>query len=161
MILPATARTRLRKRMMGIIATRRADVVIGENDNPYLLRWYLIPRNRWLNVYLHSICRSDDDRAAHSHPWLSVSVLLDGHLAEWYRTPRGDAFRSFRPGQIVFRSAKFSHRLVVPDCADALTLFITGPKIREWGFWCGSRFVHWRDFTAADDSSKVGRGCDQ
>lgn len=57
-------------------ATRRApDVVIGEADSPYLLRWHPIPRNPIFNVYLHQFLRDDDDRALHDHPWVNVSLL--------------------------------------------------------------------------------------
>ncbi len=42
---------------------RKPDFIIGGPENPYLLRWYLIPQNRFFNVYLHKILRSDDDRA--------------------------------------------------------------------------------------------------
>lgn len=136
------------------------DLVIGGAERPYMLRWYVVPRNSWFNVYLHRIKRSDDDRALHDHPWPSLSVLLKGRLGEWH----GDApaYRSFKAGAIVYRPAEFKHRLVVYDDTDgALTLFITGPKVREWGFWCPQGFKHWRDFTAADDSGKIGKGCSE
>ncbi|EIC64345.1 hypothetical protein [Mycobacteroides abscessus] len=35
----------------------------AEGEPPYLLRWYVIPRNRWVNVYLHKFLRDDEDRA--------------------------------------------------------------------------------------------------
>ena len=38
--------------------------VIGGADDPYMLRWYLIPRNRRFNIYLHKFLRDDDDRAS-------------------------------------------------------------------------------------------------
>jgi hypothetical protein len=41
----------------------------------------------------------------------------------------------------------------------ALTLFITGPKVREWGFHCPQGFVHWRDFVHPDDPGGIGPGC--
>src|SRR3546814_8204117 len=45
------------------ISLRKPDITIGGEDNPYLRRWYIIPRNRWFNVYLHEFLRDDDDRA--------------------------------------------------------------------------------------------------
>lgn len=63
--------------------TRRApDVVIGEVHRPYLLRWWVIPRNPVFNVYLHRFMRSDDDRALHDHPWSNLSILLRGSYGE-------------------------------------------------------------------------------
>ena len=134
--------------------------VIGEN---YLSRWYIIPRNPWFNIYLHKFSGSDDDRAVHDHPWWSVSFLLKGRLIERYLVPGTfvdwleDAryVPRFRP---VFRPAEFSHRLVLAR-GPAWTIFITGPRRREWGFWCGSRWVHWKEFTD-ESGNRIGRGCD-
>lgn len=150
----------LDRRASKLIHFTKPDFIIGDRDNPYMHRWYLIPRNRFANIYLHFILRSDDDRALHDHPWPSISVMLDGDLGEWYRADGGDAFRSIRPGRVVFRPASFAHRLVVPATSYAVTLFITGPKIREWGFWCPQGFRHWREYSQPHDAGKIGRGCD-
>jgi hypothetical protein len=40
------------------------------------------------------------------------------------------------------------------------TLFITGPRVREWGFLCPQGWRHWKDFTAGAQGERVGRGCD-
>lgn len=42
-----------------------------------------------------------------------------------------------------------------------ITLFITGPKIREWGFHCPKGWVHWEKFVAnSGGRSAIGRGCE-
>ena len=48
-------------------ASRPPDRIIGGKDNPYLLRWHVVPRNPQQNIYLHHFLRSDDDRALHSN----------------------------------------------------------------------------------------------
>jgi hypothetical protein len=135
---------------------REPDFVIGDN---YLVRWWIIPRNRWFNIYLHNIRRSDDDRALHDHPWWNCSIVLAGCYDEV--TPRG-TFRR-HAGSFVFRRATAQHRLEMPvtngETGNTWTLFITGPRVREWGFWCPQGFVHWKWFTDPEDSSKTGRGC--
>lgn len=41
------------------------------------------------------------------------------------------------------------------------TLFLFGPKRREWGFHCeGKGWVPWQEFTAAGKPGEVGKGCD-
>lgn len=134
---------------------RSPDFVIGNQDNPYMLRWYLIPRNRLFNIYLHKIVRDDDDRALHDHPWISVSILLNGAYTEVTEKGR----RVFKVGSVIFRSHKYKHRLEVLDNKPCWTLFITGPKIRVWGFHCLKGFVPWYDFVAEDDHGNVGKGC--
>jgi hypothetical protein len=134
---------------------RSPDFVIGDPDKPYLRRWWIIPRNEGCNVYLHEILRSDDDRALHDHPWENTSYLIDGGYLEI--TPDGEFQRG--PGDIVTRQATDSHRLIMPDGGKAISLFMTGPKVRDWGFHCPNGWVHWRDFTGGANGELVGRGC--
>lgn len=135
---------------------RAPDFIIGPHDAPYLRRWWVIPRNRFFNIYLHQILKSDDDRALHDHPWVNVSILLRGSYREV--TPRGEFVR--KAGSLVFRRAKASHRLVVDSGKCVWTLFVTGPVIREWGFHCPNGWRHWKQFVNERDSGQVGRGCD-
>ena len=58
----------------------------------------------------------------------------------------------------VFRTAKFAHRLELVK-GPVWTLFITGPRLRSWGFYCPQGWRHWEDFTSPDGRN-VGRGCD-
>ena len=135
---------------------REPDFVIGPTDNPYMLRWWIIPRNKYFNIYLHKILRDDDDRALHDHPWPSLSWLLKGQLVEQLPDTHRTLRRSIFP---VYRSSLFRHRLELP-ADSATTLFITGPRLRNWGFWCeGTRFVPWEEFVNADNPGETGRGC--
>lgn len=138
-----------------LMASRPYDFPIGGEEDPYILRWWVIPRNPWINQYLHSILRSDDDRALHDHPWPNTSFLISGRYIE--HTPEGTFVR--QAGDVVFRPANALHRLEVIPGERAISLFTTGPKEREWGFACPHGWVHWADFTNAEDSSVTGRGC--
>lgn len=180
---------RLADRLIAHAAKRPPDFVIGGWDNPYLLRWWLMPWREWQErakaspkwwmraaarvvgmipqVYLHNFRRSDDDRALHDHPWLfNASVLLRGYY--WEHTPDAPAAGHLRgPGDFVWRWLGAPHRVQLAEPGDALaehevwTVFIVGPKVREWGFHCPRGWVHWRDFTAPDDKGGIGKGCDQ
>lgn len=130
---------------------RKPDVIIGVD---YLYRWWVIPRNRFFNVYLHKFCRSDDDRALHDHPWYSVSFLLRGEMLEHSFAGK----RHIRWMLPIFRTAKFAHRLEIVK-GPVWTVFITGPRIRKWGFYCPTGWRYWREFTTPDGST-IGKGCD-
>jgi hypothetical protein len=123
-------------------------------------RWYVIPRNKWFNIYLHNILRDDDDRALHDHPWCSLSLMLKGSIVEHYQDRRGDyKARLLKAPRIVWRGSTFAHRLELAT-SSAWTLFITGRNVRDWGFHCpGGRWVHWRDFTSGPKGETIGRGC--
>lgn len=145
------------------IMRRPPDFVIGEPGNPYLIRWWVIPRNRWFNIYLHEIRRSDDDRALHDHPWLNCSILLHGGYFEHRILAGGVEQRLSRvAGEFAFRRPKAAHRLEVAPgfAAPTISLFITGPIIRHWGFHCPKAgWRHWQDFTGPAVKGQVGRGC--
>ncbi|MFY9716316.1 MAG: hypothetical protein WAK40_00025, partial [Thermoplasmata archaeon] len=42
------------------------------------LRRFILLGTRFGNVYLHHICRSDDDADPHDHPWSFVTFILSG-----------------------------------------------------------------------------------
>ncbi len=134
---------------------REPDFVIGEVSAPYLRRWWQVPRNEQCNVYLHEILRSDDDRALHDHPWPNTSFVLAGRYVE--HTPDGSFLRE--AGWSGSRPAEAAHRLEILPGERAITLFMTGPKLREWGFHCPKGWVHWRDFTGGANGELIGRGC--
>lgn len=120
-----------------------------------MLRWHVVPRNRWLNVYLHKIVRSDDDRALHDHPWASLSLILAAGYLEV--TPAGRRYHG--AGSVIYRSTTYSHRLEIENGRPCWTLFVTGPKQREWGFLCPRGWRHWREFCKAENRGEVGQGC--
>ena len=127
-------------------------VIIGNN---YMERWVVIPNNKYFNIYLHHFLHDDDDRALHDHPWWSVSFLLRGVLREIMR----EQSRVIRRWLPVWRRPTHTHRLELVS-KEALTLFITGPWVREWGFHCPKGWRHWTKFVDTTDTGKIGRGCD-
>ena len=143
------------------LITGQPHQIIPSADDPYLLRWYIIPRNRVLNVYLHKFMRSDDDRALHDHPWWFISLMLRGRYDEV--TEAG--VRRRRAGSIAFRPAEWRHRVALIRQGLPLagqvwevpcwTLIVTGRNRRTWGFWCPprgrnpfarERFIPWQEF---------------
>jgi len=151
---------------------RLPDEIIGKEENPYLLRWHVIPKNRIFNIYLHKFCRSDDDRALHDHPWIfNMSILLKGQYIE-HRLNKSNKVR--RPGNLYIRPGKSPHRVQlyhfyledrkgssIRHEYPVWTLFITGAKCREWGFYCPKGWRHWKEFVAKNEhGNEVGRGCD-
>jgi hypothetical protein len=160
MKLPIPVLRFLRRQAAWIAGVRAPDVIIGGAEQPYMLRWWVLPRNRWFNIYLHRFLRSDDDRALHDHPWWNVSALISGAYTE-HTIAAGGINRLTRrvAGELKFRLAGAAHRIELSD-GPCWTLFVTGPRLRAWGFHCPRGWVHWRDFTNPLDGGKtVGRGC--
>lgn len=61
-------------------------------------------------------------------------------------------------GSIIYRSAEFAHRMTVNK--RAWTIFITGPKVREWGFHCPKGWRPWQEFCSGASPGQVGKGCE-
>lgn len=157
---------------------REPDFIVGD-DNPdgaYLLRWWLIPRNRVFNVYLHKFLRDDDDRALHDHPWCWLSFLLHGSYMEHTIAAGGIHRRQLREaGSLKASGPRRAHRIEllreIVDNGDPFvqksdppmpcwTIFITGPRIRRWGFHCPKGWVDFARFTKPGATGQTGAGCD-
>lgn len=141
------------------MTTREPNFIIRRTEADYMRRWWVVPRNYMLNIYLHEILLSDDDRALHDHPWDNTSLIIAGHYDEM--TPDGIYRRV--PGDVIHRKATDAHRLIVPEGERVISLFQTGPMIREWGFHCPQGWRRWQDFvelSADGNQSMIGRGCD-
>jgi hypothetical protein len=138
---------------------RPPDFIIGTKNDPYLLRWFVVPCNPIFNIYRHIFKRSDDDRARHTHPWLfNISLLYRGGYREWFGDGPTD-YVDRRAPHIKFRWGGAPHRIELTH-GDCETIFITGPRVRQWGFLCPQGFVHWKKFTKSDNPGEVGKGCD-
>jgi hypothetical protein len=142
------------------VSARPHDVAIGgSKEDPYMLRWWVIPRNKFVNLYLHRFRHSDDDRALHDHPWINVSVLIRGEYTEHTIAQGGTHAKVVRrAGDWKFRRALFAHRIELHS-GECWTFFATGPRIRSWGFHCPTKWVDWRIFTDPTDTGQIGRGC--
>ena len=121
---------------------RVADLVIAPAGKPYLFRWHVIPHNKTGNVYFHIQIADDPERPLHDHPWANQSVILAGGYTEHYANISDEGrilptcIRWARKGDTIQRPADQAHRLLMmPGMPYTMTLFTTGPKIRNWGFW--------------------------
>lgn len=129
-------------RILGDRDLSQPDVVLAPDGEPYLYRWHLFYDNAIGNDFLHIQVKSDPERPLHDHPWHNFSVILSGGYDELFEPfPRNTGnkeplLRELRKGDVSYRHATLAHRLILPpDIPYAMTRFVTGPKIRPWGFW--------------------------
>lgn len=143
-----------------------------ETGELYMERYWLQPFDPAapVNIRVHKITRSDDDRAMHDHPWPSTSIILSGGYWEiepedQEQDPRADTYAFTRKwkqaGDITQRKSGDRHRLEVQPGIIAWTMFIMGPYERSWGFHDPELgYVYWRDYlqdytTLTSSDSKV------
>lgn len=116
----------------------------------YMLRYWIFLKRRkdGIQIRLHNILTSDHDRHLHDHPWWYITIILSGGYIEVTEIPDknfGIVYKRkwYGTGSILFRKATHLHRLIVPDGTPTWTLFICGPKSRDWGFITADGWIKW------------------
>lgn len=143
-----------------VVSIREPDFLIGGYEQPYMRRWWVIPRNKVFNIYLHHFLRSDDDRALHDHPWFNVSFLLSGEYTEHTISAGGvNHHKVYSSGDLKVRGPWYAHRVEL-HAGPCWSLFITGPVVRTWGFHCPQGWRPWQKFVDKTDKGSIGRGCE-
>lgn len=127
--------------LIGFYAGSEPDEIVHNKNGDYLHRWFIQKDRERGNVYLHRFLGDDDDRALHDHPWDSVSYVLEGEYLE--HLPNEIIKRS--AGDVIFRDMTTPHRVELIG-EEAWTLFITGPRKRDWGFDCPQGWKNYKDF---------------
>lgn len=156
---------------------REPDLYIGGKENPYLLRWRLLPKNKYpINIYLHKMLRDDDDRGLHDHPWPFITFILWGGYIEVQPAPEwrhlwklarhndtGAAWTAFyrrhiekvrRPLSILYRPKHWPHRLKLRGKC-SWSLVITFRPVQRWGFYTKRGWIDSRYFTRTTDKSST------
>ncbi len=110
--------------------TRPPDEII---EDRYLRRWHSL-RSTALSLYVHLYVGSDPCAWTHDHPWPSLSLCLRGILIETAElADRRKQTSRISRGTLAFRPPRFAHRLDLVS-GPAVTLFLAGPRLREWGW---------------------------
>ena len=133
----------------------RKRIVMDRVENePYLERYYLFLRERErfpFNVFLHKFLKSDPDDV-HDHPWPYATLILKGGYWEWIphfdtvgrKTGEYQVWRG--PGHFRVSKANSFHRIELDPDITAWTLFMPGPKQRDWGFLVRNKWIQWEQY---------------
>ena len=130
----------------------------------YMKRLPLIPRNRWLNIFLHRYTGPDwRDEGLHDHPWDSISIRLWGNYLKEYRPATRESLdwivddgyypvkACFLP-RVVRRKAEDMHA-IMDGAWPVWTLFVTFRRRRNWGFYTKDGWRPANEVIAARDYS--------
>lgn len=117
---------------------RAPSLIMRSATQIYMVRWVLIRVFGWelkFNLFLAS-----DPDCLHDHPWPFLSVMLSGSYTE--HTSYGA--HKYRAPCILWRPAPWRHRIEIHE--PCLTMNISAPKRRNWGFWTPAGWVIWRKY---------------
>jgi hypothetical protein len=143
---------------MKFLKIRKRIILDRVGQQPYLVRYYPFLKDRkWFpfNIFIHKFYQGDPDEL-HDHPWPYFTLILKGGY--WETTPKGRFWRG--PGHFRFSLPKSLHRIELAHGIKAWTLFIPGPKLRDWGFivngnWMDNKtYFTWRK-RLYDDQKKI------
>ena len=135
---------------------RKRVIMDRVNDQPYLERYYVFLKDRTrfpFNVFLHRFLKSDPDDH-HDHPWPYFTLILKGGYTEWIpqfndhgqKVMEVAAWRG--PGHYRFSHATSYHRIEIDPDVDTWTLFVPGPKQRDWGFFTRTGWIESEQYLA-------------
>jgi hypothetical protein len=128
---------------------RKRIVMDRQSDEPYLERYYLFLKDRDrfpFNVFLHKFLKGDPDDV-HDHPWPYATLILKGGYYEWLPQfdSKGNKIAEMcvwrGPGSFRVCRANSYHRIELDPSVTAWTLFMPGPKKRDWGFLVNNRWI--------------------
>lgn len=141
---------------------------LNEIREPNMARTPLLPKNNKFNVFRHVYTHGElGVPSLHDHPWWSMSILLYGEVEEVvfdceqkdldairtrglkaYMKHGIDGFlnntmeipvkKTISVPRVIVRPPGYTHSLLLKS-EKAATLFITGPRVQNWGFYT-SRF---------------------
>ncbi len=146
------------------------DIVIG--GELYLSRLTLF-KCPWFSVKLHWIHKADPDRDMHCHPWPFASLVLRG----WYKeleckdpTVRAFCIEASEPVEADHiapvkerlirwfnrKDTLAAHRITEVS-SRLLTLVVTGPKSKSWGFYNDKtfKFTDWEIYCNTIQKGKM------
>ena len=128
---------------------RKRIVMDRQSDEPYLERYYLFLKDRDrfpFNVFLHKFLKGDLDDV-HDHPWPYATLILKGGYYEWLPQfdSKGNKIAEMcvwrGPGSFRVCRANSYHRIELDPSVTAWTLFMPGPKKRDWGFLVNNKWI--------------------
>lgn len=137
-------------------------ITSADGQHVYMGRWWLFnPYGRgadghqaparwpWLpSVRIHHICRADEDRHLHDHPWNARTIILRGFYVEQLDGQKTAKVRDAGyTGRLLYGQY---HRIAAVSQGGVWTLFITGRYRGEWGFKVGGKKMPWREYISLD-----------
>lgn len=129
---------------------RKRIVLDRESSEPYLERYYVFLKDRDtfpFNIFIHKFLKSDPDDV-HDHPWPYATLILKGGYYEHIPNfnPAGDLVGHTRywrgAGHFRISPATSFHRIELEPNVDCWTMFMPGPKRKEWGFLVNNQWIH-------------------
>lgn len=120
-------------------------------------RRYRLLQTPWFAVYIHQICRSDEDLHPHDHPWNFTSVILEGSYEEksWYPPFFNEMqFKTYYTGDVIQHQAEDAHKIRLKS-TEVWTLVFTSGRDRYWGYQTEAGWIGHKEYRQLKNEGKL------
>lgn len=108
----------------------------------HFIRWKIFSIGNF-SVNIHKICKADEDKHLHNHPWNFMSIVLKGGYIERLQSGKAN-LRTFL-NTAIRRAEKF-HKIDEMVTKTVYTLNFMWGERKEWGYDVGGKFVQHEEY---------------
>lgn len=115
--------------------------IISKTGVLHFQRWRILDLGI-IAIYIHKIYEPDQDQHLHNHPWNYFNLILSGgYEVEELLHGCYQVFNTMEPMKFSFRKHNEYHKIKYLH-SPTTTLFITGRRKYEWGYFVDGQFVN-------------------
>lgn len=111
----------------------------------------------WFRIYLHKICRSDEDKHLHTHPWNFISFILKGgYWQEYWDHPLDNqtSYMQVKRFDLVKMNRHEGHKITLTQ-KPTWTLVLTYGKRNEWGYLTEKGFIDHKNYRLMKNNGEL------
>ena len=120
-------------------------------------RRYRLLQFPWFAIYVHQICKSDEEADMHDHPWDFNSVILEGSYWESSMTApdfNKVSYQQFYSGDVITHKAEDAHKLRLVS-KEVWTLVLTSGRDRYWGYQTSAGWIGHKEYRQLKNEGKL------
>jgi hypothetical protein len=111
----------------------------------------------WFRIYLHKICRSDEDKHLHTHPWNFISFILKGGYSQEYWDSildRDTSYQRFGQFDLVKLGRHEGHKITLSHTPTWTLVFAYG-GYKEWGYLTERGYIDHKNYRQMKNNGEL------
>lgn len=119
---------------------------------------YRLLSSRWLRVYIHKICKSDEDSHLHTHPWSFFSFILKGGYKQKVMAHPLDYIpwdiEEYNRFDLIHMSRYEGHKITLTQ-SPTWTFVISYGSRGPWGYLTSEGFIDHKRYRQLKNEGKL------
>lgn len=110
----------------------------------------------WLRIYLHKICRSDEDKHLHTHPWNFISFILKGGYNQLFCADLDflPSIQIFERFNIVHMNRYDGHQITLSHTPTWTLVFAYG-GYKDWGYFTERGYIDHKNYREMKNNGEL------